>query len=116
MLARLASAQPGVADDITIVSLLPAETHMERLRAGGVTVVELRFDKAGGIAAGLFKLARLIAERRPDIVQGWVYHGGLAALVALILSRQRRPTRLILGISRTAIGWRGYGIPLRLLG
>jgi len=44
---RLASAQPGVADDITIVSLLPAEAHMERLRAGGVTVVELRFDKAG---------------------------------------------------------------------
>jgi len=34
MLARLASAQPGVADDITIVSLLPAEAHMERLRAG----------------------------------------------------------------------------------
>jgi hypothetical protein len=98
MLARLASAQPGVADDITIVSLLPAEAHMERLRAGDVRVVELRFDKAGGIATGLFKLARLIAESRPDIVQGWMYHGDLAALVALVLSRQRRQTRLIWSI------------------
>ena len=40
MLTRLASAQPSVADDITVVSLLPAEAHMERLGAGGVTVVE----------------------------------------------------------------------------
>jgi glycosyltransferase involved in cell wall biosynthesis len=115
MLARLASAQPGVADDITIVSLLPAEAHMERLRAGGVTVVELRFDKAGGIATGLFKLARLIAESRPDIVQGWMYHGDLAALVALILSRQRRHTRLIWSIRCTTMDWRGYGIRLWLV-
>jgi len=115
MLARLASAQPGVADDITIVSLLPAEAHMERLRAGGVRVVELRFDKAGGIATGLFKLARLIAESRPDIVQGWMYHGDLAALVALVLSRQRRQTRLIWSIRCTAMDWRGYGIGLWLV-
>src|SRR5262245_12108135 len=90
VLARLGAPQPGVADDITIVSLLPAEAHMERLGTGGVTVVELRFDKVGGIATGLFKLASLIAESRPDIVQGWMYHGDLAALVALVLSGRRR--------------------------
>src|SRR6266849_11116958 len=50
MLTRLVTAQPGVADEITIVSLLPAEAHVERLRAGGVSVVELNFDGAGGIA------------------------------------------------------------------
>jgi hypothetical protein len=99
MLARLALAQPSVADDITIVSLLPAEAHMERLRAGGVTVVELRFDKAGGIATSLFKLARLIAESRPDILQGWMYHGDLAALVAPVLSRQRADRRASFGVS-----------------
>src|SRR5215470_13410137 len=115
MLARLASAQPGVADDVTIVSLLPAEAHMERLSAGGVTVVELRFDKAGGIATGLFKLASLIAERRPDIVQGWMYHGDLAALVALVLSGRRRQTRLVWSIRCTAMDWRGYGVGLWLV-
>jgi hypothetical protein len=84
MLARLATARPGVADEITIASLLPAEAHVARLGAGGVTVVELRFDKTRGVAMGLFKLARLIAESRPDIVQGWMYYGDLAALVALV--------------------------------
>ena len=115
MLTRLASAQPGVADDVTIVSLLPAEAHTERLSAGGVTVVELRFDKAGGIATGLFKLASLIAERQPDIVQGWMYHGDLAALVALVLSGRRRQTRLVWSIRCTAMDWRGYGVGLWLV-
>jgi glycosyltransferase involved in cell wall biosynthesis len=115
MLARLATARPGVADEITIVSLLPAEVHMERLGAGGVTVVELRCDKAGGIVAGLFKLARLIAESRPDIVQGWMYHGDLAALVALVLSGRRRQTRLVWSIRCSAMDWRDYGPGLALV-
>src|SRR5262245_31049254 len=115
MLARLASAQPGVADDITIVSLLPAEAHMERLSAGGVRVVELRFDKAAGITTGLCRLTGLIAKGRPDIVQGWMYHGDLAALVALVLSGRRRQTRLVWSIRCTAMDWRGYGVGLWLV-
>jgi glycosyltransferase involved in cell wall biosynthesis len=115
MLARLATAQPGVADEITIVSLLPAEAHMARLRAAGVEVIELRFDKPGGIATGLFKLARLIAEKRPDIVQGWMYYGDLAALVALALSGRRRQTHLIWSIRCSAMDWRSYGLGLALV-
>jgi glycosyltransferase involved in cell wall biosynthesis len=115
MLTRLATARPGVADEITVVSLLPAEAHMERLGAAGVTVVELRFDRAHGIATGLFKLARLIAESGPDIVQGWMYHGDLAALVALVLSGRRRRTRLIWSIRCSAMDWRHYGAGLSLV-
>jgi glycosyltransferase involved in cell wall biosynthesis len=112
MLARLATSRPRVADDIAIVSLIPAEAHMARLRAGGVDVIELRFNEAGGIVTGLFKLARLIAESRPDIVQGWMYHGDLAALVALVLSGRRRQTRLVWSIRCTAMDWRDYGAAL----
>jgi glycosyltransferase involved in cell wall biosynthesis len=115
MLARLATARPGVANETTIVSLLTAEAHMARLRAAGVEVIELRFDKPGGIATGLFKLARLIAERRPDIVQGWMYYGDLAALVALALSGRRRQTRLIWSIRCSAMDWRSYGVGLALV-
>ncbi|MFL6821150.1 MAG: glycosyltransferase [Xanthobacteraceae bacterium] len=115
MLARLATAQPGVADEITIVTLLPAEAHMARLRGAGVEVIELRFDKPGGIATGLLKLARLIAERRPDIVQGWMYYGDLAALVALALSGRRRQTHLVWSIRCSAMDWRSYGVGLALV-
>jgi glycosyltransferase involved in cell wall biosynthesis len=116
MLTRLATAKPGVADEITVVSLLPAEAHLERLRAAGVTVIELRFDRPGGIAAGLVKLAKLIAEQRPDVVQGWMYHGDLAALAALVLSGRRKRTRLVWSIRCSALDLRHYGGPgLRLV-
>jgi glycosyltransferase involved in cell wall biosynthesis len=115
MLTRLATAPPGVADEVTVVSLLPAEAHVERLRGAGVRVVELRFDKAGSIAAGLIKLAKLIAESRPDIVQGWMYYGDLATLVALALSGRRRQTRLVWSIRCSDMDLRRYGIGLRLV-
>ena len=115
MLTRLATAQPGVADEIILVSLLPAEGHIERLVAAGVTVVELRFDRAGGAAAGLAKLAKLIADSRPDIVQGWMYHGDLAALVALVMSGRRKKTRLVWSIRCSDMDLRHYGRGLRLV-
>jgi glycosyltransferase involved in cell wall biosynthesis len=115
MLARLATARPGVAGEITIVTLLPAEAYMAPLRAAGVEVIELRFDKPRGIATGLLKLARLIAESRPDIVQGWMYYGDLAALVALALSGRRRQTHLVWSIRCSAMDWRSYGVGLALV-
>src|SRR5256886_7524929 len=115
MLARLATARPGVADEITIVSLLPAEAHMARLRAAGIEVIELRFDKPAGIATGLLKLARLIADRRPDIVQGWMYYGDLAALIARGVAERRRQSRLVWSIRCSAMEWRSYGVGLGLV-
>lgn len=115
MLTRLATARPGVADEIIVASLLPAEGHIERLAAAGVKVVELRFDRLGGAAAGLFKLAKLISDNRPDIVQGWMYHGDLAALVALLMSGRRKHTRLIWSIRCSDMDLRRYGRGLRMV-
>jgi len=115
MLARMVTGSPRLADEITIVSLLSGDSHAEALRRAGIAVVELAFDSVGGIASGVIKLARLIGRIKPDIVQGWMYHGDLAALVALVLSRQRRQTRLIWSIRCTAMDWRGYGIGLWLV-
>ena len=116
MLTRLATATPGVADEVIVVSLLPAEAHVEHLRAAGVTVVELNFDRTVGAARGLVELARLITARRPDIVQGWMYHGDLTALVALLMSGRRRRTRLVWSIRCTALDLRHYGgVGLRLV-
>src|SRR5262245_48257782 len=50
MLTRLVTARPGGADEITVVSLIPAEAdvahpHVERLRAGGAAVGGLDFRR-----------------------------------------------------------------------
>ena len=115
MLTRLVTARPSIADEITVVSLLrAASAHVERLRAAGVTVVELDFDTAWRASRrGCRKLARLIAATRPDIVQGWMYHGDLAALIALAMSGRRRQTRLVWSIRCSEMDLRRYGVGLR---
>jgi glycosyltransferase involved in cell wall biosynthesis len=115
MLARLLTAEPRLADAIIVVSLLPGESHAERLRQAGITVHQLDFGSARGIASGLVRLARLIARSKPDIVQGWMYHGDLAALVALVLSGRRQRTRLVWGIRCSEVDLRAYGRGLRLV-
>jgi glycosyltransferase involved in cell wall biosynthesis len=114
MLTRLATAKPGIADEIIVVSLLPAEAHVARLRAAGVTVVELGFERIGGAAVGLLRLAKLIADSKPDIVQGWMYHGDLAALLALVMSGRRKHTILVWSIRCSDMDLRRYRPGLRL--
>jgi glycosyltransferase involved in cell wall biosynthesis len=115
MLTRIATARPGLADDVIVASLLPAEAYVEPLRRAGVSVIELRFDRLGGAILGVMKLARLIARYRPDVVQGWMYHGDLIALAALVLSGRRRHTRLIWSIRCSDMDLRHYGPGLRLV-
>ena len=113
MLTRLVTAQPSIADDVTVVSLRPEDDYVERLRTAGVKVVQLDFRRASGIASGLIELAKLIAERCPDIVQGWMYHGDLAALLALTLSGRRGRTRLVWSLRCSDMDLRRYGPGLR---
>jgi glycosyltransferase involved in cell wall biosynthesis len=115
MLARLLTSEPRLADAIIVVSLLPGESHAERLRQAGIAVHQLDFGSARGIASGLIRLARLIARSKPDIVQGWMYHGDLAALIGLVLSGRRRRTRLVWGIRCSEVDLRAYGRGLRLV-
>jgi len=114
MLVRMVTAKPPLADEITVVSLLPGESHVERLHAAGITVVQLDFGGPVGIAAGLRRLVKLVAAARPQIVQGWMYHGDLAALIAVLFSGRRKSTRLIWGIRCSNMDLRSYGIGLRL--
>jgi asparagine synthase (glutamine-hydrolysing) len=93
---------------------VPGESYTERLQRAGVTVVQLDFGMAGGIASGLVRLARLIAQTKPDIVQGWMYHGDLAALIALALSGRRKRTPLIWGVRCSDMDLGRYRLGLRV--
>ena len=72
------------------------------------------FAASAAIVSGLHRLARLIADRQPDIVQGWMYHGDLAALIALGLSGRRRHDALVWSIRCSDMDLTRYGLGLRL--
>lgn len=89
--------------------LVPA---VERL---GVPYIELGFSRNMPSAIGLFRLARYIRRHKPDIVQGWMYHGDFIAFLALMLSGRRSRTGLFWGVRCSDMDLSRYGYALRLI-
>lgn len=112
MLAALVTSPvPGV--EHRVVSLKSGGAYAERLRAAGVAVEELGFRSLLPNPNGLRRLISLIRAFRPNAIQGWLYHGDLAALLALALSGRRRSTGLMWSIRCSDMDWRQYSWPLR---
>lgn len=65
-----------------VVSLTDEGTFGARIRALGVPVRALGMRPARPAAAAVVALRRIVQEFRPDVIQGWMYHGNLAATVA----------------------------------
>ena len=114
MLVRIATAFEGIGDNM-VVCLLPDGRLTARLRDAGIQVLELNFGSLSGIVKGLAALSRAIRDFRPEIVQGWMYHGDLSALLGLLLSGRRRHTCLCWGIRCSNLDFSQYRLQLRLV-
>jgi glycosyltransferase involved in cell wall biosynthesis len=83
MLYKLVSRLDRSAFRPEVVSLTQDGPVGQRIRDAGVPVTALGLRRNPTAATGLASLRRLLAERRPDLVQTWLYHadllGGLAA-------------------------------------
>ena len=113
MLSALATA-PGQDIEHHVVSLKSAGFHAGALRKAGVRVDELALSPRRPDPRALWRLAGLIRSTRPDVMQGWLYHGDLAALFGLALSGRRRTTRLAWSLRCSNLDTDAYGRGLRL--
>jgi glycosyltransferase involved in cell wall biosynthesis len=89
MLAKLVTASTRYRH--VVVSLRDRGVVGARIESGGVRVEALGMFGAAGAVTGLPALALLIRRTRPDIVQGWMNHGNLAATLGVLLARSRAP-------------------------
>jgi glycosyltransferase involved in cell wall biosynthesis len=85
--------------DFRVVSLLDRGTQAEPLEALGAGVDALRIDGPSGLLALPLGLARIVRAWAPDVIQGWMYHGNLAATLACRLGAAN--ARLYWGIRQT---------------
>ncbi len=115
MLAHLLTNDPRASDDALVVSLLPGGEIAKRLRAAGIRVIDLGMSRGRFSLRGLLRLAWRIRRTRPRIVQSWLYHADLMALLGLWLSGRRRATRLVWGIRCSDMDTTRYGRSLRLV-
>jgi glycosyltransferase involved in cell wall biosynthesis len=99
MLVRLVREQAGKPISHSVVSFLPGGAYAEVLRELGTEVVELKGERSVRSANLLRPLGVALAQARPDLVQGWMYHGNIAASLAALLRYHRAP--VLWGVRQT---------------
>ena len=92
MLYKLVSRMNRTRFDPHVIGLADRPDGMrERFQQLGVATTVLDMHRGVGAASALFRLARMLRRIQPDIVQGWLYHGNLAATAARALARIGAP-------------------------
>lgn len=65
-----------------VISLMDHGTLGEKIEALGVPVYTLGMQAGSPTLAAMWQLFQRIRQLQPDIIQGWMYHGNLAAQLA----------------------------------
>ena len=99
MLVRLVREHAGTTLSHSVVSFLPGGVYAPVLRELGADVIELEGTRSLSAAALLRPLGAALARAKPDLVQGWMYHGNIAASLAAMLGYYRAP--VLWGIRQT---------------
>lgn len=77
-----------------VVSLRGCGLYANELAAAGIPVDTFDVLSAPRALAALWRLRRVVRRIRPDIIQGWMYHGDLAAMAAHLIAPGRSRRRL----------------------
>ena len=81
-----------------VVSLTGTGPVARRLEAARVPLTLLDLRRSAGRLSGLPRLAGTVMRFQPDVIQGWMYHGDLAATFAHWASGGWRNRRLMWGV------------------
>lgn len=82
MLLKLIEARRNPRLRPVVLSLMTPGVVADRIRAHDVVVRSLGMPEGTLSAAAPFRLLRETRRLRPDLIQGWMHHGNLAATVA----------------------------------
>ncbi len=91
MLARLVGSADSSRLEHVVLPLRDGGSLTERVRETGTLVEPLRVDGARNLITAPIRLGARLRELRPDIVQGWLLQGNLAATVGTSLGWLRAP-------------------------
>src|SRR6266581_4446138 len=86
MLYKLLSRTNRKKFDSAVISLDGVGKLSDRIRQLGVPVYEMGMKPSALRPLSLLRLIRSARRIKPDLIQGWMYHGNLAAQFAAILA------------------------------
>lgn len=103
------------ARENAIVAVMAGGGPLEaKVAAIGVPVLDLQVTGPLTTIGAAWRLARLIRERRPEIVQSWLYYADILSAFALVLSGLRRQVSLCWGVRCSDHRPREYPLRLRV--
>src|SRR5262245_45461976 len=91
MLYKLLSAMDRVRFDSAVVSLTDSGAMDERISDLGVPVHSIGMHPRVLTPTAVWQLVRAVQHASPDLIQGWQYHGNLAAQFAQLFLKYRVP-------------------------
>ncbi len=91
----------GIRDDfcIEVISLTGGGVIADKIKSYGIVVHELNFKKVSRLHSELRQFVAIILKFKPDVIQGWMYHGNLFAALAKLFSPKK--AKLYLGIRQS---------------
>jgi glycosyltransferase involved in cell wall biosynthesis len=90
-LLRLIGSLERAGIESRVVCLAGEGSLSSEFESAGFPVIQLGMQRGIPSLAGIVKLRAIIKEWQPHIVQGWMYHGNVAALLATKMSGMSVP-------------------------
>lgn len=91
MLYRLLSEKSRQRFEPVVISLMDRGSLRAQIEALGIPVHTARMKPGLPTPASIWRLIRLVREIEPDLIQGWLYHGSLAAQIGGLFSPGKIP-------------------------
>jgi glycosyltransferase involved in cell wall biosynthesis len=113
MLVQLASGLRARGLSQHVVSLNHLADRAEELRMAGIDLTLAGTKSLSSLPAGMLTLMRTTNRLRPRMIQGWMYHGNLAASLAHNLCAGKRDRKLFWGLRASNMDERRYGRVIR---
>jgi glycosyltransferase involved in cell wall biosynthesis len=90
MLARLVGGFDRDRFDTAVISLGTTGPIGKRLQQSGIPVHALNMKRGRPNPVALWRLAQLLRQLKPDIIQTWLYHADLVGLLGRVATRRSR--------------------------
>jgi len=75
----------------SVLSLMDQGTIGKDIESHGIPVFTLGMKTGIPSVSCVFRLIRLIRQLQPDLIQGWMYHGNIAALLGGVFTKRNVP-------------------------
>ncbi len=91
MLYKLLSGMNREIFSPVVISLIDRGTVGDRIESLGVPIHTIEMNPGVPTLAQAWKLIQIVRQIQPDLIQGWMYHGNIAALIAQLFCSKKIP-------------------------